>query len=103
MRPPFDVSHVDVWSLGCVALELVLGAEWFKCHWLHLYMHWEEQRDLDGLVQGLTAKRASVLETAWAASHADLRDFLAETLELHPPGRLTPSGALRHAWLSPLA
>ena len=72
-----------------------------------MYIHWEEQpreqRDLDGLVQGLTAKRASVLETAWAASHADLREFLAETLELHPPGRLTPSRALLHAWLSPLA
>ena len=58
-------------------------------------------RDHCGLVQGLAVKRASALKIAGAASHAALRDFLVKALEFHPPERLTPASALRHAWLSP--
>ena len=101
LDPPYDVSHVDTWSLGCVALELALGGEWFKCHWLHMYMTHVKLRDHCGLVQGLAVKRASALKIAGAASHAALRDFLVKALEFHPPERLTPASALRHAWLSP--
>lgn len=30
----YDPWKVDVWSLGCVALELLAGRDWFEEHWL---------------------------------------------------------------------
>ncbi|KAH8058927.1 protein kinase [Aureococcus anophagefferens] len=30
----YDPFKVDAWSIGCVALELLLGRQWFSDHWL---------------------------------------------------------------------
>ena len=95
---PYDVSYVDAWSLGCVALELALGGEWFTTRWLHLY---QTQRDHEGLVVGLMAMRAVALSIVGEAMRTELGDFLARTLELSLRERLAPSRLLRHAWLSP--
>ena len=62
------------------------------------------RRDRAGLHVGLAAVRAAALEVVGAApSHAELRGFLARTLELRPLERLETSGAPGHAWLSPRA
>ena len=112
---------MDVWSLGCVTLELALGNEWFKVHWLTQYMTHGARHDRERLVQGLAARReyalellvaderrasgageATGLETA-AASYAGLCSFLSRSLEFSPQERLTASDALGHPWLSQLA
>ena len=57
MHPPYDGSRVDAFSLGCLALELALGGEWFKAAWLHLYMTHGALHDRARLVQALAATR----------------------------------------------
>ena len=33
----YDPWKVDVWALGCVALELLTGRDWFEEYWLQHY------------------------------------------------------------------
>ena len=37
LAPPYDAARSDVWSLGCVTLELAVGTGWFRRHWLAAY------------------------------------------------------------------
>ncbi|KAH8094328.1 protein kinase [Aureococcus anophagefferens] len=62
--PDYDPFKVDVWSVGCVALELLLGRQWFSDRWLP--------------ASKLTGDRPEFAE-ALALALADLGDALRES------------------------
>ena len=61
LAPPYDAARGDVWSLGCVALELALGTGWFWSNWLTPYRTHGPPRT-EELVAALERPRTLALE-----------------------------------------
>ena len=73
MHLQYDATRVDAFSLGCVALELALGDEWFCGEWLSAYQRFDRQRDPGywSLVSELAAKKEEALrQLAYDELHA---------------------------------
>jgi len=62
LAPPYDAMKVDTWSLGCLALELVFGIDWFHANWVVPYKSFVPGRLHDRLITSLVSVRARALE-----------------------------------------
>ena len=85
----YDPFKVDVWGIGCVALELLMGRHWFAKHWL---AHFDSLRKRDANLVKFDAGLHDVLDATQKHLLAtdlpfDAADFVLAALNLSPAGR----------------
>lgn len=92
----YDGEKVDVWSIGCVLLELVLGHERFCDVWMSSY-ELEVMRDKERFFHDLSASvdyLPKVLDFS-----PELCDFIISVLTVDSDKRLTSAQACQHPWV----
>ena len=69
-----------MWALGCVALELLTGRDWFEEFWLQHYHASDGKVDrLRRKLGPATAAAATVTAAAATASNINAEEFVKET------------------------
>ena len=77
LRRDYDPFKVDVWSVGCVAVELLLGRAWFSQHWLPISKLTDEPRRFEaGLRAALDRLDADLPAMGAASATSFVRDAL---------------------------
>ena len=89
-------DKADIWSFGCITLELVLGHQKFCDHWMRAYEH-KFIRDKARFATEMT-QTVSNLENVLKFSD-DFVDFLLKILVIRSSGRMTIPTMLKHPWL----
>ncbi|KAJ0396612.1 hypothetical protein P43SY_008906 [Pythium insidiosum] len=98
----YDGRRADMWSLGCILLELILGSTRFSSLWMPMYdvNTLKDRAKFAGLVHSsVQAAREFCFGSQWAYSEA-LRDLLLSILREDPVERLTIREMLGHPWLA---
>ena len=92
----YDGAAADVWSLGCIALELLRGHEDFYTVWLPSYSHnfLQDER----LFQGSIANAVYTVKEN-LSSPSNMNDLLRKILVINPEERLDSKSILLHPWL----
>jgi serine/threonine protein kinase len=93
----FEARQADMWSIGCITLEITLG---FPYEWNEAY----EAADSD--VEEFRMSLESALENinmVLHSSHKQLVEMIFSCLSIDPKKRATSSEALRHPWLAKVA
>mmetsp|Transcript_7538 Transcript_7538/g.7766 ORF Transcript_7538/g.7766 Transcript_7538/m.7766 type:complete len:606 (+) Transcript_7538:346-2163(+) len=87
---------VDVWSIGCIALELLLGNDIFCNHWLNNFEH-------DILIHKLTFEKRiqNAVLTLPSLLHfsTSLNEFITDCLTINQYGRLSVISLCQHPWI----
>ena len=97
---PFS-AQVDAWSVGCVALELLLGRQWFSDHWLPFSKLTERPHDFEaGLESALDALDRELLRAVPDSVPGDAASFLRAALTRDPDDRPAVERLAAHAWIS---
>ena len=83
-------NSVDIWSLGCVIYELLVGARLFaSVTYVSRYLH-----EIDPFPENELKRLSIPIDNAGIS-------LLKSMLTIQPEGRPTAAGALGHAWLVP--
>lgn len=90
----------DMWSVGCILLEMVLGHEKFCDAWMAAY-DYDSLQDPDKFASLITTS-VEDLPAALVFS-TNLNEFLVRCLKLQPNLRLDATKALVHPWLEQAA
>jgi serine/threonine protein kinase len=109
-------SAVDVWAVGCIMAEMILGQVFFKDARcldqmkvvVNTLGHFTEE-DMDSIAHGINEKFKVYLRTLQPTSNKQLKDFfpdldengfdlLSQMLTFNPTKRITVEKALQHAW-----
>lgn len=89
-------DKADVWSIGCILLELVLGHEKFCDVWMTAY-DYEVLQDKENFTNTIT-ETVQLLPDHLHFSN-DLNDFILSFLEMKPAKRPTVRSLASHSWL----
>jgi len=93
-------DKADVWSTGCILLELVAGHERFCEIWMTAY-DYEILQDKDKFTRCIKETTADLPGNLTFS--ARLNDFILQFFELRPPRRPSVSALSTHDWLEGLA
>lgn len=100
LQDRYDGRQADLWSIGCILLELTLGNEKFATMWMRMY-ELEMLRDRDKFAalveQTVEAMREYCCSPKWQYS-APLRQLLVALLCVDPKQRLSIHDMLAHSW-----
>lgn len=90
-------DKADIWSVGCILLELVLGHERFCDAWMTAYDYetLQDKQKFTSEIQKAVAKLPSLLDFS---SH--LNDFILCCLKLRSSDRISTRALCRHSWLN---
>jgi regulator of replication initiation timing len=93
LKNEFEGRLADMWSLGCIVLEITLG---FTQEWIESYERIEpepkEFKDgLEGCLTDISRERYPL--------HQNLLDIIHRCLSIDPSRRINSSDALSHPWL----
>jgi len=91
-------DKADVWSVGCIILELVLGHERFCDVWMSAY-DYDLLQDKEKFTDEIDVAVASLPEALSFLKNADLQDFITRFLRLHSSERPSIRSMCLHAWL----
>merc|ERR1711991_650720 len=102
----YDGKKADVWSIGCVILELILGHEKFCEHWMVAY-DYERLQDSELFTKSIKFC-VSNLETVFEKDDCNhmsqqLSLFLMRLLEFDPSQRPTLNDLHDDPWLSSIS
>ena len=90
----YDGAAADVWSLGCIMLELIRGQEDFFTIWLASYDY--------NLLQDESSFRGSIENAVHVVkgnlSDSSMHDFLRKFLVINPRERIASRSILVHPW-----
>ena len=97
LKNQFEGRIADMWSLGCIVLEITLG---FTQEWMESYNYIESdpdrfKDDLEGCLKDIARERYPL--------HPSLLDFIHRCLTMDAKKRMKSSVALSHAWLEEIA
>lgn len=89
----------DVWSVGCIMLELIRGHDEFCRLWMASYDYdiLQEECEFEESLRQAVSKIALRPELAWEGK--DIALFLSSLLKIDPESRFTASQMINHAWL----
>ncbi|KAG7377053.1 hypothetical protein PHYPSEUDO_012245 [Phytophthora pseudosyringae] len=102
LHDSYDGCKADVWSVGCILLELVLGNTLFSSLWMSMYelpTLKEPQKFAECVKVTLARTREFCLGPEWKYS-AKLRSALLGMLCENPSERLSINQVLDHPWLA---
>ncbi|DAZ98529.1 TPA: LOW QUALITY PROTEIN: hypothetical protein N0F65_007028 [Lagenidium giganteum] len=100
LQERYDGMKADVWSLGCILLEMVLGNATFASLWMNMYEFntLKDRRKFAELVRrGLSLTREHCQSNKWTYS-TKLRQLLLATLCENPQDRPSVRQMLAHSW-----
>ena len=89
-------DKADIWSFGCIILELVLGHQKFCDHWMKAYEH-DLIRDKAAFTTKMTQAVSNLKKVLNFPN--DFTDFVIKTLVVQSSRRLTIPLMLKHPWL----
>jgi serine/threonine protein kinase len=94
----YDPFRVDIWSVGCVAVELLLGREWFSTHWMPNSKLTDAPRKFEaGVVASLDRLDADLA----AAGCSELcAEFVKSALALNPNDRPSIEDLAATPWIA---
>lgn len=97
LKSKFEGREADMWSLGCILLEITLG---FTKDWIEFYEEVESDRDrfrrgIESSLRELSVERYPL--------HAKLIDLIHKCLSLDTSKRTDAATALAHPWISDVA
>ena len=98
LHSAFCGVKADVFSLGAVALELLVPQTFFQSQWLGAY----QQRTKDPHIFSAAmreAVQAAHKEARRCHALVDIQDFLQSTLQLDAAARPTAAALARHPWI----
>lgn len=90
-------DRVDVWSIGCIILELVLGHEKFCEVWMSAY-DYEVMQDKEKFEEEISVNVKQLKDVLHFS--ADLNNFIISVLKINPENRLTVYQVCHLAWVS---
>ena len=94
----YDPFRVDVWSVGCVALELLLGRKWFNTHWAPSSTLTDAPRNFEaGVVASLDRLGADL---AAAGCSETCAEFVRSALALNPNDRPSIEDLAATPWIA---
>ena len=107
LQKQFEGRIADMWSAGCILLELTLG---FTQEWLDSYEHVGKQQkkvtnseddkeDVEKFRKGLETCLAEIAREAYYPHHQQLLDLIHRCLTIDPSHRVRSHRAIRHPWL----
>lgn len=96
-RGSYFGDKADVWSTGCILLELVLGHEKFCDTWMVAY-DYETLQEKETFGTAISESVRELPQTLNFSS--ELNDFVLKFLNLKSSERPTITSMLAHAWLS---
>ncbi len=97
----YEGPSVDLWSIGCIVLELSVGHEVFCDEWMIAYDYelLQDPPRFEAKVKECLAK-ISVTMRETMQLNPDLVDFILGLLTLAPEKRMTVEEIVRHPWIA---
>jgi serine/threonine protein kinase len=96
LKREFEGRMADMWSLGCILLEVTLG---FTQEWMDSYDRIGKEEG--AFKAGLQSCLDDIARDKYPL-HQNLLDIIHRCLDLEPQQRITSIDALAHAWLEPI-
>lgn len=90
----YSTEKADVWSIGCVMLELVLGHTTFTTLWLSPYRHVVD--DIEEFRRAITEARSSL--HVYLPRSTEISHLLESMLDLNPSSRVAMADVIDHPW-----
>jgi serine/threonine protein kinase len=97
LKHEFEGRKADMWSLGCIVLELTLG---FVKEWLDSYEL--VNSDSAGFQLGLERCMIDISPENYP-QHQELLDLIHQCLQIEPADRINSKDAVQHPWLGSIA
>jgi len=95
----YDPFKVDVWSIGCVTLELLLGRQWFSQSWHPLSEHAADRPLVfEGMMANAVGNLGASLESKGMST--DAINFCLLALTFDPNERPVISVLAEHGWVA---
>lgn len=91
-------DKADIWSIGCIILELALGHRRFCLYWMRAYS-FDVIQDNDLFTRRITDTINSVLSSDMLRIDNEYEDFLIQFLQLQPSNRPGFKKISQHPWL----
>jgi serine/threonine protein kinase len=98
----YNVFLVDVWSIGCVMVEIIMGREWFECNWMPVYRP-ENLRDLRTFRTDLKLALDELwvdIEEHGSKVSGECKSVMRKMLEVEPKNRITVAQLCMHPFIS---
>jgi serine/threonine protein kinase len=91
-------DKADLWSIGCILLELALGHRRFCLYWMRAYS-FDVIQDHDAFFKRITSTVNSVLSSEMLRVNEEYEEFLVQFLRLRSSDRPTFKRIAQHPWL----
>ena len=95
----YDPIKADLFSIGCIALELLLSQKYFKERWISVYTYAKQRREMDFLNNMKRAIEICSVEMK-RLYHSEIGECVDTMIQFYPGLRASPSQVLNKTWIS---
>lgn len=94
----YDPIKADLFSIGCISLELLLSQKYFKERWISVYSYAKQRRETDFLNNIKKAIEICSIEMK-RLYHSEIGDCVDTMLQFYPSLRPSPAQVLNKTWI----